>query len=303
MNLTYLLLSVAAGLAVALLYVAIQQTRASQSQSLKDLRDEMVAAAEYARQHRTVKQRFADALKQAGWHGPTSPLIWIGVFSFLLVAVALAAVGIGGIFGVVVAAPMTGLLGLMIATVTRTRRQRAFQRQLVGAFDNLAAKLRAGSSPSRAFEDLAPTLPEPLRSEVLRALDAHRSSVPLSEAMEAVARRYPSRPMTLFVTALRVGEQRGGAIAPAIEMSAATIREDFELRAEAQSEVAQERAQFYGIAGLIGFLAITTIGRSSPEAREAFFSPVGLIVLLIGVGNYALGVFLVLRKLGRIQKA
>ena len=109
--------------------------------------------------------------------------------------------------------------------------------------------------------------------------------------------------MTLFVTALRVGEQRGGAIAPAIEMSAATIREDFELRAEAQSEVAQERAQFYGIAGLIGFLAITTIGRSSPEAREAFFSPVGLIVLLIGVGNYALGVFLVLRKLGRIQKA
>lgn len=302
MNSLFLIVSFAVGVAASLFAFGVLQWRASRGQTLKAIRDEMVAAAEEARHARTWRQRATDALKTAGWQGPPLPLIWLTGLVYLLVAVAMSQFGVGGWIGVLAAAPVTALLGFMVTTLTRNRRRRAFDRQLTGAFDQLAAKLRAGASPSRAFEDLAPSLPEPLRSEVLRALDIHRSSVPLSEAMAGVAARYPSRPMSLFITALRVGELRGGAIAPAIEMAAATIREDAELRAEALSEVSQEKAQALGIIGLVGFLAASTIGRSSPEVRSAFLSPVGMLVLGVAVANYALGIVRILKKLSNIQK-
>lgn len=303
MNVLFVVVSLFAGLAVALAAVGVQKITEFRSLSLKDQRDLALAKEREARNKRTLRQNIADYLLQLGWSGPLAPIVWAAAFFYMLTAVALTLAGIDGWLGVGVALPLTGLLILMATTISKTRRQRAFQMQLVGAFDQLASKLRAGSSPARALEDLAPTLPEPLRTEILRAVDAHRSSAVLSDAMEDVARRYPSRPMSLFVTALRVGELRGGAIATAIETAASTIREDTELRAEAQAEVSQEKAQFYAIVGIIAAIAISTLTKSGPEAKEAFLTPLGMIVLAVGFGNFGLGVFLVLRKLNKAKES
>jgi tight adherence protein B len=300
-NATFLLIALAAALAVFFgvsWYGALVTER---SKTEVQRRQDRINAESAARRRLPLGRRIAQRLSRYGWSGPLTPLAWGATLLYLMIAVGLSMAGFGGWAGVIVAVPLTVAITLILANSRRSKQQREFQEQLVSAFDQFAGQLRSASSPAKAFENVIPGLPEPLRSELGQALEQHRSARPLDEAIAEVAERYPSRAMALFVAALRMDHSRGGKLAPALEQASEILRKDFELRAETNAEIAQERAQFFGIVGIVSFIAFTSITRAGDEARGAFTSFLGIAVLSVFIANFLFGVFRVLRIFSRAK--
>lgn len=263
-------------------------------------RDQIAAEAERAARG-TWRQRLARFADAYGWDGSlTLPLIGLGFF-YLLVAGALAVFGIGGIVGVIVALPTSVAALLAVARTMRLRRKRQFNRQLVEALDAFATQLRAGSSAKRAIAKVAPTLPEPLSSEMAWVVAQAETNRKLADAMAELGARYPSKAMRLLVVALRIDDEKGAEIAPAFDSAAATTRREFELSAEAQAEVAQSRFEFYGIVGMMAAIVWIMVSGADSSSRAAYTEPAGLIALGVGLANFAFGVFRIVRILNRAR--
>jgi len=176
-----------------------------------------------------------------------------------------------------------------------------FNKQLMQALDLFAAQLKSGLSSVRAMEQVLPSLPQPLRGELAVALERYRTGALLGDSLAEVYDLYPSRAMQMLVVSVRIDEERGGRMADALEQAAENVRRDFELGAEAQAELAQERGQFYGIVGILGFFTYFTIGRADPAAREAYMTMPGLGVLAVAVGNAAFGIIRTLRVFAKAK--
>ena len=246
-------------------------------------------------------KRIKANLASWGWEGDLAPLFLASSLVYLLVVIVLGVIGLTGVFGAILAFPVSiGAVGL-INQSARSRRQRAFGKQLMQALDMFAAQLKGGLSAVRAMEQVLPSLPQPLRGELGQALEQHRASRPLGDALAEVAQRYPSRAMQMLVVAVRIDEERGGKLAGALEQAAENVRRDFELGAEAQAELAQEKAQFFGILAILGVFVVYTISSSGPTQRAAFTSGVGLISLTIVSANVAIGIFRVLNTFKRAR--
>lgn len=298
-NPTFLLIAVLGGLAVWFASAWVSALRVERTKTALQKRQDQIDANIARRQRLTFRQRLSARLARYGWRGSLAPLSAIVLLGYLAIAVGLALVGIDGWAGVVVAVPCTLGATAFVAASLRSRRQRAFRNELLSALDQFAASVRTASSPAKAIESQLSQLPEPLRSEMVLALDQHKANRPLAEAMADVAQRYPSRAMSLFVAALRINDQRGGKLASALEQAAESLRRDEELSSEAKAELAQDRMQFIGILILLGVIAAATFAQGGEQARVAFTSPAGIIILLAGLANAAWGVVRVLRMFAK----
>lgn len=279
------------------LNATLEERRKTETQRRQDRIESEIAE----RNKTTLADRISQRLFVLGWQASPAPLALAVLFGYLTIAVLLSLVGLGGWLGVVIALPVTVGAVTVVASRAHTRRQRLFNRELLDAFDQFAANVRTAASPAKAIELQVDTLPEPIRSEMVWALDQHRANRPLAEAMADVSRRYPSRAMTLFVSALRINEQRGGRLADALEQAAESLRKETELSAEATAEVAQERFQFFGIVGLMGLIAVTILRQSYDSGLNILGSPVGIAGLAIGFGNFGLGIYRTLRLLNKAK--
>jgi tight adherence protein B len=277
----------------------VAAVRAERRKTSVQRRQEQIEADMARRQRRSLPQHVADFARRYGWTASGTPLVLGAVFLYFLIAAVLSVVGITGWLGVVIALPATVGAVAVVGSSVQSRRQRMFQSELLDAFDQFAASMRTSASPAKAIELQVPSLPEPLRSEMMQALDQHRANRPLADAMEEVADRYPSRAMNLFVAALRINEKRGGKLASALEQAAESLRRDTELASEAKAELAQDRMQFFGILVLLGLIAFVIFTQSGEATIETFTSPAGMAILAAGVANAAWGVFSVLRMMRR----
>ena len=151
------------------------------------------------------------------------------------------------------------------------------------------------------MEQVLPSLPQPLRGELAVALEQHRASRSLGDALEDVNKRYPSRAMQMLVVSVRIDEERGGKLAGALEQAAENVRRDFELGAEAQAELAQEKAQFYGILMILALFVFFTLGTSEPSQKAAFTHGIGLIMMTALTVNLVFGIFRVLQTFKRAR--
>lgn len=250
----------------------------------------------------TVTQRASALAVRWGWTGDLSiPLVAL-LFVYTTTAAILSVFGLGGWTAVALALPVSTLLVAWFTATSAERRRMAFNRQLVQALDLLVAQLKAGSSPQLALERVVPNLPDPLRSEFDQALARKRATMNLSEAVASIAKRYPSRAMSMLVAALRIDEEgRGAKMALALEQAAATVRRDFELRSESDAEIAQERMQFFGIVGIVTAIALLLILRGSDTQREALMSPTGFSLLAVAAGNFVFGILRVLKMLEKAK--
>jgi tight adherence protein B len=269
------------------------------SRSEIERRRDAIAAAN--RERVSLRNKARAAAGRYGWNGDLTLLGFGLLFFYVVVIVGLTMVGISGWIAPIIAVPASVLVIMWAGSSTTQRRRAAFDRQLVQALDLLVAQLQAGTSPSLALERIVPNLPDPLRSEFDAALAQNRASMDLSEAISNVADRYPSRAMTMLVAAIRIDEKRGAKMAAALEQAANSVRRDFELRAESDAEVAQERMQFFGIVGIVGGIALFLLARGSQEQREAMFSPTGVFLLSIAASNFVFGIIRVTRMLAKAK--
>jgi tight adherence protein B len=301
MNLVFFSASVLAALAVFFGVAWYGALSAERAKTEVQRRQDRVNEEANRRRRGSLRDRSMAKIRATGWQGPLSPVLWSATMLYLAAALGLSVFGIDGWVGVLFALPTAATVVWLVFSAQHNRRQRAFRYQLVAAFDQLASQLRASAAPAKALEAVVPGLPEPLRSEFVSVLEQHRSARPLTEAMEEVAKRYPSRAMHMFVGALRIDEARGGKLAPVLEEAAATLRRDFELAAESNAEITQERMQFFGIVGIVALIVLSTFGRADAESREAFTSPLGVALLSAFLANFAFGIVRVLRLFSKAK--
>ena len=244
-----------------------------------------------------IKRVFSDY----GWEGDVTPLLMVSGVLYLVMVSVLSIIGIQGVPRAILALPASLLIVGGISASAANKKKRLFNKQLMQALDLFAAQLKSGLSSVRAMEQTLPSLPQPLRGEMAIALEKYRASAKLGDALAEVQERFPSRAMQMLVVSVRIDEERGGRMADALEQAADNVRKDFELGAEAQAELAQEKAQFYGIVLILGIFSYITLIRADENTMKSFTTMPGSAIIFIAVANAVFGIFRTLRVFSKAK--
>lgn len=244
-----------------------------------------------------IKRVFSDY----GWEGDVTPLLMVSGVLYLVMVSVLSIIGIQGVPRAILALPASLLIVGGISASAANKKKRLFNKQLMQALDLFAAQLKSGLSSVRAMEQTLPSLPQPLRGEMAIALEKYRASAKLGDALAEVQERFPSRAMQMLVVSVRIDEERGGRMADALEQAADNVRKDFELGAEAQAELAQEKAQFYGIVLILGIFSYITLIRADENTMKSFTTMPGSAIIFIAAANAVFGIFRTLRVFSKAK--
>jgi Flp pilus assembly protein TadB len=264
--------------------VELRKIRGSrlETKRLDDIEGEEAAA------RRPVRERVRGPLADAGWNGGMGPVLVAGAFLYAVCVLVLSAIGVPDLVGLALGLPASFGAATLAAMRIGARRQILFQRQLMFALSDIAARLQGGAGAKRALDQVVPNLENPLGAELEQALDSTQGQS-LVDALQKVEERYPSRAFTLFITALEIDEKQGGQLAPALREASAMLQRQFELAEEAQAELAQAKMEFFVVAAIVGLIVVTMFTGSDDATRSVYFSFIGLIAVGFGFGNAAIG--------------
>lgn len=162
--------------------------------------------------------------------------------------------------------------------------------QLPDLLDRLAAALRSGRSLGPALVELAPATTPPLRDDLAPLAAALEHGRPLTTVLDGwVARGAPTPDLELTAAALRLGAGAGGAVAQAVDRTAATLRERRALEREVHALATQARASAAVLVlAPVGFTAL--VGSVEPATvRFLLTTPTGLGCVGAGLALDALG--------------
>lgn len=245
----------------------------------------------------TTKERIRAKLTSLGLGGDPAPLAMGVAFAYLLVASVLSFLGLPSVAAAAIAAPTA--IAAVVAFAARRRAKMAAEvpNQTLQLLRNVVTYLESGSTPQQAFNQAALSLANPMRDDVLAALASRVGSEPLAKSLEPVALRYPSQAMTLLQAALEINDRVGAKLAPTLRQAAAVVESQLELAAEATAEVSQAKGEFIGVTVIIGFIGVMMMLTTGESARAAYLSPLGLVVLGLGIANFVFGVWRTMRTL------
>jgi tight adherence protein B len=146
----------------------------------------------------------------------------------------------------VAAGAITGAACLVAAwrglAALRDRRVRRLDLQLPAALDLLIGHLRAHRSPAEAITEVARQVSEPLRGECARVAEEVRLGASLPQALDALRRRIPSRPLSTVVTAILVTDRAGGDLAEFLARQSRTVRDQVAFLQEVSAVTAHARS-------------------------------------------------------------
>lgn len=235
------------------------------------------------------RDRIREGLGTAGYRGGLTPVFLAGGFIYLAIAAVLTLIGLQALWGALAAVPIAfgGAFGALQSL--ESRRRKAFNIQLMQALELLAGQLESGSGINRALEQILPSLNDPLRREFEATLDKTVAAMPLVEAMEELAERYPSRAMGMFVAALELDRRQNANLAPAIRQAAAMLRRNFELTSEGRAELAQTKMEFLIVAAIISGIIVMLVFGGDEQTRDLYRGGPGLIVLAVSVALMVAG--------------
>lgn len=161
-------------------------------------------------------------------------------------------------------APAWGLLlaplpaGAVIAwrAAAGAARRRKLEDQLAPFLDRLAASLRAGAGLEGALRQTADDTPEPLRTELRRALQDVQVGRTLPDALQGLAERVRLSDAALAAAAIQVSHETGGSLGPILEQVARLVRDRRRLAGRLQALTAQGRMQAVVVGSLPALLGL-----------------------------------------------
>lgn len=288
-----------AGTVFFLLRAAQMRTQYRSMSQLEAKRVELEAERARAAQP-TLRERVWAWVYSLGYDGEVFPFAAALAFLYLTVATGLQVLSVAPTVAYVAALPASALVIYGAAKAIASRKRKRFNAQLVELLEMVAGQIEGGTGAQRALTMVVPTLADPLRSEMLRVLDQQVATKDLVGAMRDLYERYPSRAFALFISALEIDQEAGHAIAPAIRQAAGLLNADFQLRAEAVAEVAQQRGEFFIILAVMGAMAGYLLITADETRMAAYTSPVGLIAIAASLGNVVWGVWRILTMLRKL---
>lgn len=251
-----------------------------------------------------LNQRILYAAAARGYTGTLGPLMLAGSGIYLLLTVVLSLLN-PPIFVVILGAiGGTALIVWGVGGWAAGKRKAMFDRQLLEMLSMLAGQLESGVSIQKGLERVAMGSEEPLRGEMLTALQQTAVDRDLVGAMQRLSYRYPSRAFDLFVATLEIDRDIGAPIEPALREAAEILERDFALNEETRAETGQVRAEFYGIVGVMAFIVFLTISSGgNQDGPNPYFSGLGLVVLIMALSWTVFGIVRALRMLNQAVSA
>ncbi|WOF24745.1 type II secretion system F family protein [Microbacterium betulae] len=167
--------------------------------------------------------------------------------------------------------------------------------------DLLVASVRAGMSLPDAVSSLAHAAPAPLRA----AFEGFARDMAASGHFDSSADRLKtalSDPMgDRIIETLRMARQVGGTeLTPVLRALSASVRVDVAVRAEVESRQSWTRGA--AILGAVAPWVIVALLAMRPEGAEAYSSPEGVGLLLVGAA-VSFVAFRVMLRIGRLPEA
>lgn len=251
-------------------------------------------AEEYVKEARgSLVKVLSRRLRRSGYTGDPAPILAGFGFIILTLSAFMAIAGVGDELSLVLSLALSPIVGGLALQLAIARRRRKGARQMLALIRATLLHLESGSSPPQAFARAAEQVGSPLREDVIRALSSKVGSIVLSEALSPVVDLYPSEATDLLLAAVDINDRLGAPLSPALRQAEAILSERQDLAAEAAAELSSSRSEFIGITVAITFIAIM-LGRQ-PAAVQAYLTPVGFLLVALGLANYAIGIIRAVR--------
>jgi len=211
------------------------------------------------------------------------------------------------ILGAVLAGPLAivpGALGgaaLPFAWISLRRRRRnaAFLRQLPDTVALLASAVRAGHSLMQGLEQVAKEAIEPTRGSLEQVVREIGLGAPQDEALERLAKRFPSEDLDLIITSISVQQQVGGSLAVILDDMADTLRDRERINGEIAALTAPQRYSAYVLA-LLPVCVAGAIYLISRDYMSALFEG-SMRLVLAAAGLMVVVGFLIMRRMASID--
>lgn len=239
-----------------------------------------------------------DTLVQAGVSGvEPGAVVGVSVLAALVVAgIALAVVPVPPI---AVAFASFGAAAPWLLLRGRARRRVARLRQLwPDVVDHLASGVRAGLSLPEAVAQLAERGPAELRAPFAAFAADHRASGRFGESLDALKDRLADPVADRIIEALRLTRDVGGTdLGRLLRTLSAFLRDDLRTRGELEARQSWT-VNSARLAAAAPWIVLATLA-SRHEAVQAFGTPAGALVLLLGAGC-TVGAYLLMLRAARL---
>lgn len=196
----------------------------------------------------------------------------------------------GGVLGgIVFPASIIGGYVLVLSSSAR-KRINQIDKQLPLMISHLRANLQSGSTAQQALIGITDDIPSPLGTELKVLRDQVNVNVSLSEALNDLSNRVPSREMKFLTSSIEIATSSGADLEPQLKIIQGILhqrRKQAQLLATAVSSVAPS----LWVAGGAVPVALLWSLNSSPENKEFWQSPIGLAALVVVIFLYGTGLF------------
>ncbi|MET9493376.1 type II secretion system F family protein [Streptomyces sp. NPDC006552] len=211
----------------------------------------------------------------------------------------LAATTLAPFFG-----PIAGAVAVWAAVIflnwQRQKRIEAFINQLPDVARLLANATAAGLALRTSLAMAAEELEAPAGEELSRVADQLALGRSVDDALDELAARLPSRELIVLVTTLVLANKAGGTVVSSLRNLTQTLEDRKETRREIRTMLSEVNATAFTVP-LLGLGSLLLINSSNEGAlAKVTGSPLGQTLILISLGLYAIG-FFVIRRLGKIE--
>lgn len=205
-----------------------------------------------------------------------------------------------GIYGMFLLAVPAGLVPRFVTGILRRRRTKRFIEQLPDTLGGIAAALRAGSTFTRAIEQIASRNQPPVSQEFSAVLSDYRLGRSLEAALAGVRRRVGTREVDLMISAVLISRDVGGNLAATLDSLASATREKSKVEGKIDALTSMGRLQSWVMCLLPVALGIAVFRQDPERMLTLVREPTGWIVLGI-CGLLMLAAIIVIRKIVRID--
>lgn len=254
------LLGLAIGLAVAIVFVGLNQiisSRVDLSGRLRGYVNAQVAVRDPSSPKRSSSRSVAQSsftislardLARADLQLTVSEFLAVqGMLTVIgiVVGVAVENVGLAAVLGI------AGFIGPRLYLSQRQRgRLKAFNGQLGDTLMLMANALRSGYSLLQSMDTVSHNAPQPTSGEFGRVVREVGLGLTPEQALANLVRRIGSDDLELMTTAVNIQHEVGGNLAQILDTISDTIRERVRIKGEIASLTAQQRLSGYVIAAL-----------------------------------------------------
>ena len=191
-------------------------------------------------------------------------------------------------------------LPVILVKMTKAKKMKRFDRQLVDALTVMCNSLRAGFSFQMAMDNIASEMPDPIAREFGRVAQECHLGMPLEESLERMVARTNNQDLELIVSAVLIQRQIGGNLAEVLDNISNTIRQRVKLRGDIKVLTSSGTMSGYIIGAMPIFMLVMLMVVNPSQVEVFFTTEIGRILLIVAVVMEVIG-FTLVRKIVNIK--